>query len=187
MLHRDRREFAAALRTLPERHVATLDPRHRLARSCSSSRKRDGVEPAGADVVLDSRERAVSVVWKRALEELPQRVVSSRPRVGSRRSMPPPPTSRIPQRPMLREQRQCMDVVDLVRREAEPEANELLGGFRQWCRLRGQERRVDRAGGDAGEDGKPQRRVAPGDGAQHAGLVRAPRPAAAEHEGERCR
>ena len=133
VFHGDRREFASALRPLPERDVAPLDPRDGLASGVTRRGERDGVESTGADVVLDSGQRAVSVVWQGVLEETAS--VGRCP--AGRASAPCRPCAPADQAHSpathVRQERQRLDVVDLVRRQAEPQPDELLGGFRQWA------------------------------------------------------
>ncbi len=134
--------------------------------------------------MLDAGQRTIRIVWQRVLQELSQRCGIQQAARWLLAVMAAADQAHTPPSHVA-DERERADVVHLVWRQAEPQAHQLLGCLWQGGSLRREKRRVHGAGRNTGQDRQAQRRKARGDRPEHAGLVRAPRAAAAQHQGQR--
>ena len=173
---------ALAQRPLPRRHravLARLHPRHRLAGGVARRGQRERAQPAVAQALVDAGQRPIGRM-QLALEHFAQRLgvdhaLGRRQRRLAAGDQPAAPSQRAPRQVV------SVDAEHVVDAEVAPHLGQLVDLLLIRLLPRGEERGVDAAGRDAGQDVGHRFRKFAGENPQHADLVRRPRSTTTKH------
>ena len=173
----------SAQRALPRFDAAARGPCNCAASVVIECRHGDRSRLAARDVLREAGNFAVFIFRIQTLQKFAQRLcvdqpLNARSDWSTAGSEPRHPCGSLPQ------QRRRLDLKDVLQLQSFPDSAQFFDNVRELSRVRSEEHRVDRAGGDAGDDVQLRGRYQTGKSAKHAHLIRRARTAAGEHDGE---